>query len=527
MNGDAGLRRACLAALALFCAARAALLERWLWTRLDGFYYYAGDDVSRLGAALQWASAPDLRPFADWLPLPMYLGGLLIRAGAEPQTAAAHLHIAASTATLALAGLTALAAFPGSPAAALLAAAALAFLPGFHKLSLSGQPEVELWLFASGAALSWALYRADGRRRWLALNAGCLWLASMTRYEAWLLVALFVALAAYEFRRRDEPAWLLPVYAAAAASYALFFVAYQESTLEHLRRPGAREPLTLSYRGVRLYFRRPVPDEEAANIMRSFHRLPLQAVLLSPPLSAAGAAAGAAAVLRRGPLAWLAALTAGLLAALTAVCGIFGAPLGDSRILVIFYVLLAPLIGAAGAAFLRGGRLAAAAGALACAAALGTLEKALPQPRGGARDPDAGPMALARAIRAVETAGGPRAVVLYELHERPPFVYANTAIEYAAPGRVVPDREVRVPAATAMLETEGNPSLFERPRAELKRFLRERGVNLVVAHSPRAAERLRGLARPIGREPPWTLYAVEAAGPGLSAYEAALAARRP
>ncbi|MFI5348035.1 MAG: hypothetical protein ACHQ2Z_00705 [Elusimicrobiota bacterium] len=389
--------------LHIFCAGHLFFVVYWVYFKLGDFYFFQGDDVGRLVRAQAWSRHPSFMPYAGWLPLPCYLTGTLLKAFHDPYVAPLIWGGIMTTAVLLLLGLIAGELFPDEPETMLAAPLLALAVPFFEKAGLSAGSEIVMWLFVLANLYAWLLFRRTGLQRWFWLSCAALICASMTRYEAWLYNAAFLAVTAREARVTALRRWS---YCAASLSCVVVFAIYVERHMPPS--PSAIASLPLSYAGVRLLWNFSSGFPEGV-VDRSF-AAPIRAFWAMGPLGAAcgllGAAGCIVAFFRKGLPARYAAFAFLCFAALCAEAAIFGFSGSiPQRLVVIFPLLTAPLSARLILSPAPPRRRAAVVLALAllCAAWMSSI---MPRDRMSERHELRSPYVAARATRAAEMEGG-------------------------------------------------------------------------------------------------------------------------
>jgi hypothetical protein len=194
------LRRA---AWLVFAVALVARLIALRYATLD-----SGDSVSRVLLGWLWSEQPFYISSGGWGPLHFYLIGAAMSIWADPVWTPAALHILCGCLTAFIVCKLAFELF-GSVRAALLTGFAAAVYPMAVLGSLEAHSEVVFGLFLAGGLLFLVrAWRPSGALRDAVLAGVCITLASMLRYEAWLLLP-FLALPLL-FRWRKVFAFLVP-----------------------------------------------------------------------------------------------------------------------------------------------------------------------------------------------------------------------------------------------------------------------------------------------------------------------------
>ena len=487
--------RLAVALIFVFSAAHFIFLQGWLHFKIGDFYFFRGDDVARIAWAFNWLKAPYFMPTDDWLPLPTYLLGAVLAGHADPYFTPLFLSSLLTAGVLTVLGLIGLELFPDVPLLALLPMSLATRVPYFEFLGLSAGAEIDLWFFSLLSLWFWLLYLRTNKTAYCLLNAACLFLASMTRYEAWLYILAFLPIAGLSFKLKKRPVRLALGYFLICVSYIVFFVCYQE--LHRSPSPQEFQGLPLSYRGIRDYFHGP-----DGGMGRSF-LVPLRGWFSRAPVLASMEVIGICHVFRKLPaLRWYGVWAAVSLGALCLEAGIFGIPMESKRLVVFFHLLLLPL---AGGFLWEAMRLKTPSWCLLAAptAAFLFLSGVLPRPEDstcawmpGCRDSSI----LAKTVHDEESQTRLFSNVLVELRPGPgPIVWDFTPFEFAAFDRFRADRlmKFRPGRSGSFLDTRDNPSIFSLPRPQLERYLSENRIGWIAVSSLEARAAVRGLAREV------------------------------
>jgi hypothetical protein len=165
------------------------------WVLRQGFTHVSDDDYARTVIAEQFAHAPRLDPSAtSWLPFPFWLEGTAMMAGGRSLEMARVVAMVAGAASVA-APYLAMRAVGVRRWAAVAATAIAMALPWNAWLGVATVPEG--WFGALVAAAAITMDREDARP-WA---AAALLTAALSRYEAWPVCALLVALALWRAAR--------------------------------------------------------------------------------------------------------------------------------------------------------------------------------------------------------------------------------------------------------------------------------------------------------------------------------------
>ena len=514
--GD-GLARAILLA---FCALFWIFLQ-YRFFHLDSLYYYRWDDVTRTIDAWRWSRNPSLYPKGDWLPLPVYISGSVLWLVPRPHWVPLQLNMAAGCLVLLAVGSLGFALFPKKPFAGVAAALAAAGIPEFAHLCLSAGAEVEMWLFLLCGLLCWIRFVETRRSAYLAAHVVFLILLSMTRYEGWIFIAAFLALAAIEARKLRRPYSFLAAYAACVTCYILFFILFQELSVIPFKRAHGFSGLALSYSGIRLMFR--VPN---AYTILSFSEMP-KSFLLSFPVLAILGLSGLLFMKVDAPLRrTFFVLLGSSFVALSIVGGVFGTSPESRRLVVVFYLLLAPFFG--GVLSWAARRLAYQGVALSALLILIVLNGSSPPPgwsttpQGGADPVHKQTAVIAKAILEREAESGGAPGVLFQLRgDLRGTSYDFLPLQYALLGSLVFDRKPIMYAAKDGDAAMAPSSLLDLSREELEASLKQRRIELIVTHRGLSAGALSDVARPIAKFKDVELFGYE-----LTSQEADFYARR-
>ena len=487
-----------------FCTVHFVLLACWLHFKLDDFYYYLGDDVGRIMQALHWARLPSLRPTGDQLPLTTCLFGGLLAAIPDPYQAPLLLQSLLATASLAVLGLLGIRLGKEGPLSALLPMSLATQVPLFEQLGLSAGAEVSMWFLLLLSAWLWLLYLDTRKSAYCLLSAACLFLASITRYEAWLYIAAFFPIAGLTFYRRRSPRLAL-AYLLLSVAFIAFFIYYQE--LHMVQVSGEQfSGLPLSYRGIRLYFNQPNPG-----VMRSFLAPIREWVWLAPWLAAIEVVVTVYVFAKMSNMRWYCAWWLLSFSLLCLEAGIFGISTNAGRLVVFFHLLLAPIICCLCLRLLKAPW--SLFWLLAPIAALALLPTILPRLsdselwRGpGCRDT----YIIAKAVHDEERDTHLPAMMLVELRRGPgSIIWDTTPLRFAVFDRLRQDRQWKYDIKDESLITQDNPSVFSLPRRALERYLKENGIGWIVVWSPSAAASLAGLTQPVATVGSRTLLTYE------------------
>jgi hypothetical protein len=454
----------------------------FLWRRSLGVTFFAlsGDDFHR--ALYGWQAAQgDLLPSDLWPPLQFWVQALVLRVYPHPLSVPYLVNLTAATG--ALAALLALGRGLGLGRGALLVALALAAtVPWFVWLSLSGmgEPLFLLGIVAAYAGVAW--WRAHGRGWGLWLAAAGLAAAGMVRFDAWghaVPFSLGVGWLWWRSRPARRHAWL----AAAALPWAfpLFWLAWQQA------RHGNPFYFSQVTRDFWLGMHGPLPL--ADRLLWQPRDLWLVAGVMLP------LGLGGLWLLRRGPgvallsLMWLASFA--LLVQSTLGHAISQAH--TQRLVVVHALLLAPGAALALARVAERGWVARATAAAVLLALLVSRVGAVPAyPNGLAQDS----MLVGSHVGALRGAGdlrpGERIMVEVLFWD-----YIILHVLMNDPGAVDYDREptTTIVDGVYVMDDVGNPSVLALPPERLRPELERRKVRVVVAHSERAADGLRPIAR--------------------------------
>jgi hypothetical protein len=181
------------------CAVAAALIVQW-WLIARGLYAISGDEPARILMAECFAASGHV-PIVNWLPLPTLVTGTLLRLWPDMFWAPRVVNgIAAALAVGFFVWWASM--LTRDPRERILAAVLVTLFPA--RAILGAVPMAESLFFlltAGGCAFALSSTLEDSRPR-LLMAAGLLALASLVRYEAWLLVAVFVWLTLRSSRPR-------------------------------------------------------------------------------------------------------------------------------------------------------------------------------------------------------------------------------------------------------------------------------------------------------------------------------------
>ncbi|MEM7022167.1 MAG: glycosyltransferase family 39 protein [Pseudomonadota bacterium] len=189
MNLSSARHKDIVAALMVAAVALAARLVLLPYATTDG-----SNSAARVWIAWRWWDDPGLITEGVWGPLHFYLiGGVLALTG-DPVTAPIILHVLFGVAAAVLFYIFVRLEFTG-PNSALLAALAFALYPVLLRASIAVRAESPFVFFVLGCMVMLSLARTRPPTLALAAAAGlALTLASMLRYEGWLLTPLLALL---------------------------------------------------------------------------------------------------------------------------------------------------------------------------------------------------------------------------------------------------------------------------------------------------------------------------------------------
>ena len=199
---DGGRREAYL--VALFFLATAVLSALVLYSRDRYSFLYFGDAASHIVKARQFidGNTPGGAPLGTvWLPLPhlLLIPAVAVNALFYSGLAGAVTGIPMYAGTCALLFLI-VRRLTGSPAPGLLAASLFGLNPNVVYIALTPMNESALFFFLALGGYAFLRWRDEGRTRWLAAAAVSVMLATLCRYEAWILPP-FITFAAIRHGR--------------------------------------------------------------------------------------------------------------------------------------------------------------------------------------------------------------------------------------------------------------------------------------------------------------------------------------
>ena len=448
----------------------------------SGFRAVSDDDFARVVIAEQWARAPQLDASGtSWLPAPFWMVGSAMRALGRDLAVAREAALVSGL----LAALLVLQAarWMGEDRDAALGGAVLAAIfPWSARLGVATVPEL---LTAALTLLAAAALGGPARRRlW---GGAALFVATLSRYEAWPVALVFALCCAAEARRADRGARAalgLGALTALAgpAAWMLWNHTSHGDALHFLARVAA--------------YRQALGGGGEAGAGARFLAYPLSMVREEPELLAMLAAAAAMTALggpalraRLKPYARPAALAVAQIAALSLAMIRDGAPTHHPERAVLMALLLAAV--AAGGLSVHLLREPGWGRPLALAAVVG-LAAALARPRvpaeGFAERRDEAAIGAAAAA-----AAHPGDAILVEVAD---YGWLAVAAGLGRPEDVIPDRSVDPRAPR-------EPSSFDDAGA-LSRRVTGSGARFVVAH---AAEQVNEvLGRPIAVRGAWALW---------------------
>ncbi len=175
--------------LLLFALALAVRLALLPFATLD-----TGDTAARIWLGWRWADDPFLMTSGLWGPLHFYLIGTVLRFWSDPVWAPIALHVAIGSIIPVIACRMTLDLF-GNRRSAIAAGLIFAMYPAAIAVSLGARAETPFMLFFGlgllGLVQAW---RPDGRISHALLAGLAITLASMLRYEAWLLLPFLTLL---------------------------------------------------------------------------------------------------------------------------------------------------------------------------------------------------------------------------------------------------------------------------------------------------------------------------------------------
>jgi hypothetical protein len=420
-----------LVALAKLAASSAVLLR--------GFRAVSDDDFARVVIAEQWAHAPRWDASGtSWLPFPFWLhGAAMLAFGRSLATA----RVAAAVLGVGAALLVYLAArwLGEDRRAAAAGAVVAAVFPWSAWLGVATVPELPTAALILLAAASLA---GDAPRRRL-LGGAALFAATLSRYEAWPVAALFAALCLVEAARKKRPLALVPAALAllGPASWLAWNRLAHGDALHFLARVAA--------------YKQALGGAEPGAATRLW-AYPLSMVREEPELAALFAASAALLALRRGsvalrsalaPYARPAAILGAQIAALSLAMIKDGAPTHHPERAVLAALLL--LAVCAGALAARVGAWWLSLPVFAAALASALVRPLVPRERFADRE------AQAAIGRAAASLARPGEKVLLEVED---YGYLAIIAGFGRPEDALPERSIdpRLPPA---------PDRFADPRA--------------------------------------------------------------
>ena len=183
--------------LALLFTAKAAI---GAYVLRAGFSHVSDDDYARVVIAQSFAHAPSLDPSGtSWLPFPFWLNGVaMMLLGRSLDTARAiAFGLGVVSVTFPFAAMRAIGCGRATAFAAVLVAMAL---PWSAWLGVATVPEaMTACLIAAGAIAT-----ASDYARTRLIGAACLFVAALSRYEAWPVCAVMAVACAVAIAKRDE-----------------------------------------------------------------------------------------------------------------------------------------------------------------------------------------------------------------------------------------------------------------------------------------------------------------------------------
>jgi hypothetical protein len=229
---------------------------------LAGTYETPGDGPSRAIAAFNWAQTPTVPTWGVWPPGFLFLSGAAAMLVRDPNLSTRLLNLLIGSATVAVLYLLARRVFGAT--VALASACVLCVLPLHVGLSASSMSEPAFVLELMAGLLLLIGPRAPGRawaqRARLVSGVLCLVLASMTRYEVWTLLPLFVV---HDLKRNGSRRASLLL----AAALLAFPVAWTISNYVHSGDPWIGFTAATSYIGIT---QTPASPLRAAELMASW-----------------------------------------------------------------------------------------------------------------------------------------------------------------------------------------------------------------------------------------------------------------
>ena len=187
-------------------------LRVWLAVLLwePGWSALTWDDFSRVAHARAWAADPTVVPDLVWLPLPIWLYGLVFRLTGSwftdnPLLLAAVVNTTIMMAVAAVSAWTARRLFH-STGAGVAAGLAMLFAPWGVWLSLSGLSEPVYFLTVAAAMAATLRWLQERRPLWLGMAALAIAAGAASRYEGWVMLVSWAAVLAWRELRPPRPA---------------------------------------------------------------------------------------------------------------------------------------------------------------------------------------------------------------------------------------------------------------------------------------------------------------------------------
>ncbi len=180
-----------------------AILTIVLWNHSGGFFLLTGDDASRTAMAYYWSQAPffNLPGNPAWLPLGTWVHGMALKFLNDPLVTSSVVNSSFSIGSIVVIYRITETLFPEDPFPPVLAAAIVGFSPLLIWLGLSGLSEPIFHFCSLVGVLFWLLANRDKEPRLYVYSSIGFLAASMVRFEAWILVAVFGVFCLFDCTR--------------------------------------------------------------------------------------------------------------------------------------------------------------------------------------------------------------------------------------------------------------------------------------------------------------------------------------